>query len=385
LARHGRRVTVVDRARFPRDKCCGDGLTTGALRRYESLGLDPAAVGSWQPIVDAVLRAPDGRRAELALPADGGQYVAAARRIDLDAAFLDVARRAGAQVIEDDAVTTVEPHQRGAGVTLGLAGGTRLRAWYAVAADGMWSPLRKSLGVDQSGYLGEWHAARQYLHEVGPAGRAMWVWFEPDLLPGYVWSFPLPDNQANVGYGILRLPGQAAGSAKRVLDELLSRPHITTVLGPSARPEGPLKAWPIPARIATVTQSALGGRVLFAGDAARACDPMTGEGIAQALETGELAGQVIARAGAHNPGQAAGSYVRQLRAGMAFDDRLARSLSKVLAHRSGANASVRIAATTDWTRRNFARWMFEDYPRALLVTPHRWRRGMLHQPGAYRR
>jgi len=72
-----------------------------------------------------------------------------------------------------------------------------------------------------------------------------------------------------------------------------------------------------------------------------------------------------------------------VRAGLAVDDRLARSLSKVLGHTFGARGAVRVTATNAWTRRNFARWMFEDYPRAVLVTPHRWHRHMLHGGGPY--
>ena len=49
LARQGRRVTVLDKARFPRDKYCGDGLTSGALRVLDDLGFDPARVASWMP------------------------------------------------------------------------------------------------------------------------------------------------------------------------------------------------------------------------------------------------------------------------------------------------------------------------------------------------
>ena len=52
LARSGLDVVVVDKARFPRDKICGDGLTTGALRLLDDLGLDPAAVPSWQPVTE---------------------------------------------------------------------------------------------------------------------------------------------------------------------------------------------------------------------------------------------------------------------------------------------------------------------------------------------
>ena len=52
LARARRTVTLVDRARFPRDKCCGDGLTAAALRHLEELGLDPSVVPSWQRVDD---------------------------------------------------------------------------------------------------------------------------------------------------------------------------------------------------------------------------------------------------------------------------------------------------------------------------------------------
>ncbi|MDQ1398266.1 MAG: menaquinone-9 beta-reductase, partial [Acidimicrobiaceae bacterium] len=45
--------------------------------------------------------------------------------------------------------------------------------------------------------------------------------------------------------------------------------------------------------------------------------------------------------------------------------------------------AVRVAGANDWTRRNFVRWMFEDYPRAVLATPHRWQRRMFHGSGAY--
>jgi hypothetical protein len=66
------------------------------------------------------------------------------------------------------------------------------------------------------------------------------------------------------------------------------------------------------------------------------------------------------------------------------DVRFARTLQGILRSPRGARGAVRIAGLTPWTRRNFARWLFEDYPRALLLTPARWRRHMLTAPGAYR-
>ena len=79
-ARAGRSVLLVDKATFPRDKCCGDGLTTLALRLGEQLGLDPAGIAGWQVVDGAVLHSPSGRTIRLPLPADAGQYAAVVSR-----------------------------------------------------------------------------------------------------------------------------------------------------------------------------------------------------------------------------------------------------------------------------------------------------------------
>jgi geranylgeranyl reductase family protein len=382
LARAGLDVVLVDKARFPRDKCCGDGLTTGALRRLEWLGLRPESVPSWQTLRDVWVRPPSGRTVDFALPAGTGAFGAVARRLDLDSALLDVARAAGVTVHDGHPVTAARP--AGDTVELAVGGLGDLGASYVVAADGMWSPLRKALGCpDEGGYLGEWHAFRQYFTGVGPAAVGqLWVWFEPDLLPGYAWSFALAGGVANVGFGIRRA-GRATSAMRAQWLDLLGRPHIRAVLGQAARPEGPHKAWPIPARVGRTRLVAAGGRVLFVGDAARATDSMTGEGIGQALETGQLAAEAIAACGPSASRAVGDRYRRRVRGGLAVDDALARMLSQVLRRSGGADGAVRLADATDWTRRNFARWMFEDYPRAILATPRRWRPRMLHGPGAF--
>jgi flavin-dependent dehydrogenase len=149
-------------------------------------------------------------------------------------------------------------------------------------------------------------------------------------------------------------------------------------------PEGPHRAWPIPAQVGRAALAT--GPVLFVGDAATATDPMTGEGIGQALVTGRWAAEAIAAhlGDADAVGRAAADYQRHVEAELAVDHRLAERLVHVLSHRRGARAAVRVAGATPWTRRNFARWLFEDYPRALVLTPSRWRPGMFHGPGAYR-
>ena len=327
-------------------------------------------------------------------------------------------RAAGAEVVEDASVTAIDdqPGHVTVTVTRGPAGAPgdvgvepgdagaepaatlRVRARYLVAADGMWSPTRKLLGTAEPGYLGEWHAFRQYFTDVGPKARDLWVWFEADLVPGYVWSFPLPDGRANVGFGIQRGGKVATKEMKALWPDILARPHIAEVLGPDARPEDRHQAWPIPARVDDVPLTA--GRVLWVGDAAAATDPMTGEGIGQALLTGMLAARAIlerspAVAGAGSPSPVRGStpveaaavrahYEAAVRRDLVADHRMSLLLVRALKHRKGARAAIRVAGLTPWTRRNFARWLFEDEPRAIALTPRRWHRRFLNRDGAYR-
>jgi flavin-dependent dehydrogenase len=168
---------------------------------------------------------------------------------------------------------------------------------------------------------------------------------------------------------------------KALWPDLLARPHIAAVLGPDAKPEAPHRAWPIPARIDDIVLHT--ERTMFVGDAAAATDPMTGEGIGQALLTGILAAQAI-EVGRTDPGAVTSTYQRSALAALEADHKMSMLLIRALRHRKGARAAVRIAGATGWTRRNFARWLFEDYPRAIAVTPRRWRRGTLTGPGTYR-
>ena len=379
LARAGRRVLLVDRATFPRDKTCGDGLTTGALRQLESLGLDLARVPSLLPVDDVHVSSPSGRVVTYPLPRDGGTYAAIARRRELDAELVALAAEAGAEVVTGRAVTGAR--QLGDRVALDVDGMGTVEAAWLVGADGMWSPTRRHLGLALPDYRGEWHALRQYVRHVGPrARRDLFIWFEPDILPGYVWSFPLADGAANVGFGIRRGGSWSVGAMGPLWRELLARPAIREVLGPDAVPEGPVRAWPIPARVDRLPLAA--GRALWVGDAAAATDPMTGEGIGQALLTGTWAATAILEAS--SPAEVRHRYETTVARDLAVDHRLADLLTRALSHRKGARFAVWLSGRTDWTRRNFARWLFEDYPRAVLGTPRRWHAGMLRGPGAYR-
>ena len=382
LARAGRDVVVVDKAVFPRDKCCGDGLTTLGLRELERLGFDPGAVTDWQVVDGAVLRSPSGRQVRVPLPAGPGTFAAVAPRLQLDDALVDVATKAGATVVQGHGFDgTIDDH--GDHVVLGVAGHAPIATRYVVAADGMWSPVRKAVGLAEPGYLGEWHAFRQYVRDVdGTAARDLIVWFDADLLPGYAWSFPLPGGRANVGFGVLRDGTRRIQDMKALWAGLLDRPHIRAALGPRAVGEGRHTAWPIPARIDAAPLAT--GRVLLTGDAAMATDVLTGEGIGQALLTGRLAAEAILVGGALGATAVRERYEHDVRHHLVADHRMSARLGQVLAHARGARGAIAVLDHAgSWGRRNFARWMFEDEPRAIALTPSRWHRRVLAGPGAF--
>ena len=370
--RLGLRVRVIDKATFPRDKCCGDGLTTGALRLLETLGLRPETVKSWTPCRDVTLRSPSGREVELRLPGDG-QFAAIATRFDLDAALVDHARGSGVEISEGVTFAGIERHDDGYRVS--TSGGT-FDARVVVAADGMWSPVRKALQPDRSPYLGEWHALRQYATNVtGPASTRLYVWFEPELLPGYAWSFPLADGRANLGFGILRGASQKVGDMKALWKTVLTREHVRNALGDDAIIDDKVSAWPIPARVTSATLTV--DDVLFVGDAACVTDVLTGEGIGQALLSGMLAGEAAAQS---EPSRA---YRRAMRREFFADHRMSSVLGRVLGSEKLARGAIRVIGNGDWRRDKFVRWMFEDEPRAIALTPRRWHRGFLAARGAY--
>ncbi|MEL7207182.1 MAG: geranylgeranyl reductase family protein, partial [Actinomycetota bacterium] len=305
-ARRGLDVVVVDKARFPRDKCCGDGLTTSALRQLDELGLDPSTLPSWIEVGDVTIRSPRGHTPRLDLPREQGSFAAVCRRRELDEALVALTRRQGVTLLEGHELQAVEP---GADSVSATVNGITFVSRYLIAADGMWSPTRKLLGLATPDYRGDWHAFRQYFANVSAeAARELVVWFEPDLLPGYAWSFPLGDGSANVGFGIRRGQGPSIQDMKHLWPDLLARPHIAGFLGPNAEAEGPHRAWPIPARLGGLPLTR--DRIFFVGDAGAATDPLTGEGIGQAIETARIAISAIGDTGRNDPKGAATLYQR---------------------------------------------------------------------------
>lgn len=389
LARGGLDVVLVDRSHFPRDKCCGDGLTGRALRRLEQLGLDPGALASFREVSRMRVRSPAGRIVDLPTstspdlsPARGRRsFAGVARRLHLDAALAALATEAGARMCEGSALEGVEvrPSRHAAPatgpVTCTLGDGTVLGSRFLVAADGAFSKVR-ALATEGARISGRgarraerarrrpWpaplHAFRTYVTGIGPvAAEGMWVWFEPGLLPGYAWCFPLAGSRANVGICLPRPPGSPGGRLAEAWRDALSATFLDSLVGPGAQLEGPVRSWPIPTGATTAGLVGAAGRVLYAGDAARVADPLSGEGVGQALETGIAAAEAILRHGAAGPEAAASGYVSAVRRKILREQRISAVIATAMSSPPGASAVVAATGTGRLTRLGAARLLFE--------------------------
>lgn len=299
LARHGVDVTVVDKAAFPREKVCGDGLTPRGVRGIQGMRIDPTEPGFIR--IDGLRTQGLGVRLELPWPRAEGfpDFGVVRTRHDLDALMLDRARGAGARIWErTEALRPVFDREWVAGAVIRREEDEteeEVRARFVVASDGASSRFAGQAGVrrDPSRPLGV--AARRYFrspHDPGPYFES-WLDLHHDggYLPGYGWVFPVGDGVLNVGAGLLNTARDFKEmSARKVYDVFVSQLPPEWELT-EEQAVGPVLAGPLPMGFNRQPLSVPG--LLLVGDAGGAINPFNGEGIAYGIESGEVAAELI--------------------------------------------------------------------------------------------
>jgi menaquinone-9 beta-reductase len=273
--RAGASVLLLDRADFPRDKPCGDGIAAEVLDVLAGLGVTGVTDG-FPPVHDLRLVGPGGSAVARPLPRPAHTVP---RRV-FDARLVQAAVGAGVELRRHTVRSMDDDVLAGAAVVIG--------------ADGAGSVVRRALGhpVNPDGHLAiaiRGYARSRATEQVIVTTAARW--------PAYAWSFPVGDGTANVGYGeVLR----GAPLSRAYLLDRLAR------LIPGSEATG-LRAHHLP--LSTRRPSPGRGRVLLAGDALSLINPFTGEGIFYAVLSGALAGA----AAAAGPGGVAPRYAAALR------------------------------------------------------------------------
>lgn len=294
-ARSGKKVILIDKEIFPRDKACGDGLTPRAIHELTKLGL-----GEWlaDKPKNLGLRAA-GFGQELLLPWNGPslpKHGSAVPRIELDNRILQVAKDSGADVHEGVAAFDVTMNGGAIESVLTKRGEEVIeyRAKHVIIADGVRSQLGRKLKR-------EWHRDTAY----GVAARAYitsersddpWIsshlelrGADNEVLSGYGWIFPLGTGEVNIGVGTLATNKRPADLNLR---QLMSQ--YTELQRDEWKLSGDLRLpWSAMLPMGGAVSGVAGTNFMFIGDAAGCVNPLNGEGIDYGLETGRLAAEML--------------------------------------------------------------------------------------------
>lgn len=309
-------VLLLEKASFPRDKICGDGLTPRAVAELVRMGVPIREQDGW--IRNRGLRViGGGHRLELPWPELSvyPSYGLARARTSFDQTLAEHARAAGAKLLERTSVTAPERDERTGRVvgvraravdhdgrrTVDAGDEVTYRAPVVIAADGVSARLATAVGRAKRDDRPMGVAVRTYFrtprHEDPWMESHLELWDgapgRSNLMPGYGWIFSLGDGTANVGLGSV---SSTAAATKVDYKDLFARWMANAPAEWEFTPDNqvaPVRGAALPMGFNRGPLYADG--LLLAGDAAGMVSPFNGEGIAYGLQAGRVAADAIAQ------------------------------------------------------------------------------------------
>lgn len=293
-ASSGLRTVIAERRCHPRVKVCGEACTPRAVRILTRMGVIPALASGALEVRQVHLVSPGG----IELHADLPQHVFGGRALVVPRALLDdvLVRRAvqaGAEIRQNTRVKGL--HGDNGRLEVLCEPDVRINADIVIGCDGAPSMVRRWVGAKQFGTSEMAFGMRAVYENVRlPHPATLVLVWDRSVLPAYGWVFPLPSGRANVGIGVranrLRpANGGLLGLFRRFIETARVREMLKDATLTSSPTGHALPLTPSPG-------ACVFDRVLLAGDAAGLVNPLTGEGIDYALESGEFAGEIAVRA-----------------------------------------------------------------------------------------
>jgi len=305
LAQAGLDVLLLEKSRFPREKVCGDGLTPRGVKALVAMGISVSEQEGW--VRNKGLRVIGaGMRLELPWPELSSYpgYGLVRPRTDLDQMLARRAQQAGARLLEGVTVTgPVRDDRTGriTGVTARAADTGDERTYTSrviVAADGNSSRLSVAMGLRKRDDRPLGVAVRTYYqsprHDDDHLESWLDLWDGDRLLPGYGWIFGMGDGTSNVGLGLLNTSAAFGHTDYHALLRTWLEGMPAEWGFTEENRTQPIRGAALPMGFNRTPHYYQG--LLLAGDAGGMVNPFNGEGIAYAMESGELLARTIAQA-----------------------------------------------------------------------------------------
>lgn len=299
LAYMGIPCVIVDKAFFPRDKVCGDGLSGKVLTVLSRIDKD---IGER---LEQALFKEDSWGVSFIAPNRMGMHVPyqlryhkeanephgfVCKRIDFDNFLVEELRRCRAiQLFEGKDITRHQLQEDGY-LLSDSKGDFQVKAQLVIAANGAYSGFTKEVAgfnMEPAHYVAGIRAYYRNIKGLHP-DHFVELHFLRNILPGYFWIFPLPNGQANVGVGMLsKTARRKKVNLKKLLLETIEQDPVLRERFKDAELLGNIQGYGLP--LGSKRRRLYGERYMLAGDAAYLIDPFTGEGIGNALYSGQIA------------------------------------------------------------------------------------------------
>jgi menaquinone-9 beta-reductase len=287
-------IALVDKAKFPRDKSCGDGIGPGAVQMMRQLGLG-SMLERHLSIRYLSVSGPSGVRARGPLPPVGGAppigYTIP--RLEFDNYLFEGALHNGAFDLTGQQLENADFSDGRWLLTLkDMVSGIRsnITADMLVGADGARSKVRRLLGVPMNSDRHTGTAVRIYAEAEKGNFDALQIDFDKSLLPAYGWLFPIDKKRANIGIG---MDLDNYKKKKVHLEELLDS-YKKSLNGGIVYDDSSYSAYILPYGSEMPRLAHPGKKAALIGDAGSMINPLTGEGIFYGMFAGELLGSSIA-------------------------------------------------------------------------------------------
>ena len=301
LSGKGLKIAIIDKDVFPRDKICGDAISPDVVNQFYRMDSELGENFKQFPTKEASdgirFFAPNYNSIDINFTkskhTDSPCYIV--KRIDFDNFFFNqISNLSDIDIYLEHKVQKIEISNE----TVFLeTNKTAIKGKVIIGADGANSIVRKRLINNQIDR--EHHSAglRQYYENVTGFHdkNHIELHFYKDILPGYFWVFPLPNNQANIGIGILssEVSKKKINLKEKLADIIENHPNIKHRFK-NAKPLESVKGFGLP--MGSIKRPCSGNRFLLLGDAASLIDPFSGEGIGNAMRSGRIAADHLVKA-----------------------------------------------------------------------------------------